>query len=326
MKLPRRKFLQLSAGAAALPALSRVALADTYPTRPVHIIVGFAAGSTPDLNARLAGQWLAERLGQSFVVENRPGAGTNIGTEEVVRARADGYTLLYASAPNAINATLYDNLNFNFISDIAPVASVQRVPLILVVNPSLPAGTGPELIAYAKSNPGKISVGSPGIGTTSHLAGELFKFLSGVDMVHVPYRGGGGALIGDLLSGQVQVSFLGMASITGYIRAGTLRALAVTSATRLEAFPDIPTVNEFMPGYEAVAWEGLCAPKNTPPSPINQLNQEINAWLGDSEVRTHLADHGGVPMPMSSADFGKFIATETEKWAKVIKFANIKAE
>lgn len=326
MKLPRRQFLQLVVAGAALPVLTRLGWAQSYPTRPVHIVIGFAAGSTPDLNARFLGQWLAERLGQPFVIENRPGAGTNIGTEEVARASSDGYTLLYASAPSAINATLYDKLNFNFISDIAPVASIQRVPLILAATPSLPAATVPELIAYAKSNPGKISVGSPGIGTVSHLAGELLKSMSGVDMVHVPYRGGGGALIADLLSGQVQVSFLGMASITGYIHAGKLRALAVTSATRLEAFPDIPTVNEFMPGYDAVAWEGLCAPKKMPPSVINQLNQEVNAWLADPKVKTQLADRGGVPMPMSSAEFQKFIVDETEKWGNVIRTANIKPE
>lgn len=326
MRLPRRRFLHLAASAAFLPALSRVAPAQSYPTRPLRLVVGFAAGSGADTDARLFGQWLSARLGQPIIIDNRPGAGTNIATESVVRAAADGYTLLYATPANAINATLYAKLDFNFISDIAPVAGVERVPLVMVVTPSLPVATVPEFIAYAKSNPGKISVASTGIGTMNHLAGELFRFMTGVNTVHVPYRGGGGSLIGDLLSGQVQVTFIGMTVVMGDIQTGRLRALGVTSAMRLEALPDIPAIGEFVSGYEAVAWEGIGAPKNTPAEIIEKLNHEINAGLAEPKLKAHLAGLGEVPMPMSAADFAKFIAAETAKWAKVIEFAGIRAE
>ena len=325
MKLPRREFLHLSAAAIALPAVARSAWAETYPARPVHIIVGFAAGGPNDISARLIGQWLSERLGQQFVVENRPGAGGNVATEFVVRAPADGYTLLLVPAPAAINATLYDNLNFNFIRDIAPVAGILRVPEVMVVNPAVPANTVPEFIAYAKANPGKINMASAGNGTVPHVAGELFKFMTGVDLVRVGYRGGGPALV-DLMGGQVQVMFEPTLSTIGYIRAGKLRALAVTSATRSAALPDVPTVGEFVPGYEATAWFGIGAPKNTPTDIIAKLNGEINAGLADAKIKERLADMGGEPMPMSTADFAKFIADETEKWGKVVRAAGIKAE
>ena len=325
MKLPRRNFLHLAAGAAALPVVSRIARAQTYPTRPVRIIIGFAAGGPADIVARLIAQWLSERLGQPFVIENRPGAGTNIATEAVVNAPADGYTLLLVHAANAINATLYDKLNFNFIRDIVPVASLMRAPTVLEVNPSVPAKTVPEFIAYAKANPGKLIMASGGIGAPSHVFGELFKFMTGVDMVHVPYRGGGPALT-DLLGGQVQVYFPTTVSSIGYIRAGRLRALAVTTATRSDALPDIPTVGEFLPGYEASFWYGVGVPKNTPAEIVDKLNEAINAGLADPTIKARLADLGGVPMPMSPADFGKLIADETEKWGKVIRAANIKAE
>jgi tripartite-type tricarboxylate transporter receptor subunit TctC len=325
MKLPRREFLRLSATAIALPAAARLARAETYPVRPVHIIVGFAAGGPNDISARLIGQWLSERLGQQFVVENRPGAGGNVATEFVVRAPADGYTLLLVPAPAAINATLYDNLNFNFIRDIAPVAGILRVPEVMVVNPAVPANAVPEFIAYAKANPGKINMASAGNGTVPHVAGELFKFMTGVDLVRVGYRGGGPALV-DLMGGQVQVMFEPTLSTIGYIRAGKLRALAVTSATRSAALPDVPTVGEFVPGYEATAWFGIGAPKDTPADIVAKLNGEINAGLADAKVKERLADLGGEPMPMSSADFAKFIAEETEKWGKVVRAAGIKAE
>ena len=325
MKLPRREFLHLSAAAIALPAVARSAWAETYPARPVHIIVGFAAGGPNDISARLIGQWLSERLGQQFVVENRPGAGGNVATEFVVRAPADGYTLLLVPAPAAINATLYDNLNFNFIRDIAPVAGILRVPEVMVVNPAVPANTVPEFIAYAKANPGKINMASAGNGSVPHVAGELFKFMTGVDLVRVGYRGGGPALV-DLMGGQVQVMFEPTLSTIGYIRAGKLRALAVTSATRSAALPDVPTVGEFVPGYEATAWFGIGAPKNTPADIIAKLNGEINAGLADAKIKERLADMGGEPMPMSTADFAKFIADETEKWGKVVRAAGIKAE
>ena len=326
MKLSRRQFLHLMAAGAALPAGSRFARAQGYPRGPVHIVVGFGAGSTPDLNARLVGRWLTQRLGAPFVVEDRPGAGTNLAAEAVVRAPADGQTLLFCSAPNAINATLYDKLKFNFIGDIAPVASIQRVPLVLVVTPSLPANTIPQLIAYAKRNPGKISVGSPGIGTVSHLAAELFKFMTGVDMLHVPYRGGGGALTGDLVGGQIQMTFIGMAAVAGDVHAGKLRALATTGDTRLGPLPDIPALSEFVPGYAAASWEGLGAPRNTPAGIVDRLNREVNAWLADPKVAAGLVDRGGVPKPMSAVEFGTFIAAETEKWGKVIRTINIKLE
>ena len=325
MKLPRREFLHLSAAAIALPAVARLAWAETYPARPVHIMVGFAAGGPNDISARLIGQWLSERLGQQFVVENRPGAGGNVATEFVVRAPADGYTLLLVPAPAAINATLYDNLNFNFIRDIAPVAGILRVPEVMVVNPAVPANTVPEFIAYAKANPGKINMASAGNGSVPHVAGELFKFMTGVDLVRVGYRGGGPALV-DLMGGQVQVMFEPTLSTIGYIRAGKLRALAVTSATRSAALPDVPTVGEFVPGYEATAWFGIGAPKNTPADIIAKLNGEINAGLADAKIKERLADMGGEPMPMSTADFAKFIVDETEKWGKVVRAAGIKAE
>jgi tripartite-type tricarboxylate transporter receptor subunit TctC len=325
MKLPRREFLRLSATAIALPAAARLARAETYPSRPVHIIVGFAAGGPNDISARLIGQWLSERLSQQFVVENRAGAGGNVATEFVVRAPADGYTLLLVPAPAAINATLYDNLNFNFIRDIAPVAGILRVPEVMVVNPAVPANTVPEFIAYAKANPGKINMASAGNGTVPHVAGELFKFMTGVDLVRVGYRGGGPALV-DLLGGQVQVMFEPTLSTIGYIRAGKLRALAVTSAARSAALPDVPTVSEFVPGYEATAWFGLGAPKNTPSEIVAKLNAEVNAGLVDTKIKERLADLGGEPMPMSAAEFSKHIADETEKWGKVVRTAGIKAE
>ena len=325
MKLPRREFLHLSAAAIALPAVARLARAESYPSRPVHIIVGFAAGGPNDISARLIAQWLSERLGQQFVVENRPGAGGNVATELVVRAPADGYTLLLVPAPAAINATLYDNLNFNFIRDIAPVAGILRVPEVMVVNPAVPANTVPEFIAYAKANPGKINMATAGNGTVPHVAGELFKFMTGVDLVRVGYRGGGPALV-DLMGGQVQVMFEPTLSTIGYIRAGKLRALAVTSATRSAALPDVPTVGEFVAGYEATAWFGIGGPKNTPADIVATLNSEISAGLADAKIKERLADLGGEPMPMSSADFAKFIADETEKWGKVVCAAGIKAE
>jgi tripartite-type tricarboxylate transporter receptor subunit TctC len=325
MKLPRRNFLHLAAGAAALLAISRVAGAQTYPSRPVRVIVPFAPAGDTDLVARLMGQWLSERLGQPFIIENRAGAGTNIGTEAVVRAPPDGYTLLLASPPAAINATLYEKLNFNFIRDIAPVAGVIRAPFVMEVNPSVPAKTVPELIAYTKTNPGKISMASAGVGSGPHAAGELFKMMAGVNLVHVPYRGQGPALT-DLLGGQVQVYFAGIPSSIQYIRAGKLRALAVTTATRSEVLPDIPTLSDFLPGYEASFWGGFGAPKNTPVQIVDKLNSEINAALADPKMKARLADLGGKVLPGSPAEFGKHIADETEKWAKVIKFAGIKPE
>jgi tripartite-type tricarboxylate transporter receptor subunit TctC len=325
MKLPRRNFLYLAAGAAALSAISRIARAQAYPTRPVRIIVPIAPGGAGDITARLIGQWLSERLGQPFVIENRPGGGTNIGTEAVVRAPADGYTLLMVGGYNAINATLYDRLNFDFISDIAPVAGITRVPNVMVVHPSVPATTVPQFIAYAKANPGKISMASGGIGSTPHISGELFKMMAGIDMVHVPYRGGGPAL-NDLLGGQVQVYFATTVSSIGYIRAGRLRALAVTTATRSDALPDIPTMAEFVPGYEASFWLGVGAPKATPAEIVEKLNKEVNAALDDLKIKARLADLGGTPLPGSPADFGKLIAEETQKWGKVIRAANIKPE
>lgn len=325
MRLLRRKFLHLAAGAAALPALPRVASALDYPTRPVHLIVGYAPGGTNDISARLVGQWLSERLGRQFVIENRPGAGSNLATETVVQAPPDGYTLLLVNTSNAINSTLYDKLNFNFIRDVAPVAGIRRSPQVMVVNPSVPASTVPEFIAYATANPGKVNMGSAGIGSVTHICGELFKMLSGVNLVHVPYRGGGPALV-DLLGGQVQVMFLGIAESMEHIKAGRLRALAVTTATRSAALPDIPTVGEFVAGYEAIPFNGIGAPKSTPADIIDKLNKETNAGLADPKLKARLADSGGVPMPMTPADFGKVIADETEKWAKVIRAANIKPE
>jgi len=325
MKLPRRKFLHLAAGAVAVPAVSRIARAQAYPTRPVRLIAPFAPGGGSDMTARLIGQWLSERLGQQFVIDNRPGAASNIATEAVVRASADGYTLLIVGSWNTINATLYDKLSFNFIRDIAPVASVIRDPYVMVVNPSVPAKSVPEFIAYAKDNPRKLNMASPGTGTGPHIGGELFKMMAGVDMVHVPYRGGG-PVVTDLLGGQVQVSFASMPSSIQYIRAGKLRALAVTTATRSEALPDVPTVGEFVPGYEASTWYGVGAPKATPAEIIDKLNKEINAGLADPNIKARIADVGGTVLALSPADFGNFIADETEKWGNVIRALNIKAE
>jgi tripartite-type tricarboxylate transporter receptor subunit TctC len=321
----RRQFLQLAAGAAALPTVSRIAQAQAYPSRPVRLIVPAAAGNASDILARLMAQWVSERLGQPFIVENRPGAGTNIGTEAVVKAPPDGYTLLLVTPSHAINATLYDKLNFNFIRDIAPVASIVRVPNILVVNPSFPAKTVPEFIAFAKANPGKINFASPGIGTSIHLSGELFKMMAGVNIVHVPYRGTAPALT-DLISGQVQLIFNDVPTSIEYLRAGTLRALAVTIAARSELLPDIPTLADFLPGYEASGFIGISAPKATPAEIIDKLNREINAGLGDPKIKARLAELGGSILGGSPADFGKHIADETEKWGKVVKFAGIKAE
>ena len=312
-------------GAASLPSLSQNASAETYPARPVHIVVGFAPGGAPDILARVTGQWLSERLGQPFVIENRPGAGSNVGTEAVVRARADGYTLLLASPPNAINATLYAELNYNFIRDIVPIASLVSLPSLVIINPKVPAKTIPELIAYAKANPRKLNMASPGVGTEPHLTGELFKMMAGVDMVHVPYRGAAPALI-DLIAGEAQIIFIGPSVTMGDIKAGKLRALAVTTATRWEGLPDIPTVAEFLPGFESSAWFGVGAPRNTPAEIVGKLNNEINAGLADPKIKSRLTDLGTAPMPMKSTDFGKFIAYQTEKWGKVIRSANIKPE
>ena len=325
MKLPRRHFLHLAAGAAALPALSRIAWAQAYPSRPVRIIVGFAPGGSSDITARLIGQWLSERLGQQFVIDNRPGGGTNIGTEAVVRAPPDGYTLLLATAANAVNATLYDKLNFNFIRDIAPVAGIIVFPNVIVVHPSVPAKTVPEFIAYAKANPGKINMASGQMGGPGHVAGELFKMMTGTDMLLVPYRGGGPALV-DLLVGQVQVMFPTIVASIEYIRAGRLRALAVTAATRSDALPDIPTVSEFVPGFEASFWTGIGAPKATPAEIVDKLNEAINAGLADPKLKARFADLGGTVLAVSPTDFGKLIAEETEKWGKVVKFTGIKAD
>jgi tripartite-type tricarboxylate transporter receptor subunit TctC len=323
MKLPRRKFLHLAAGAAALPAVSRFAWAQAYPSRPVRMIVGFAPGGAVDISARLVGQWLSDRLGQSFIVENRPGAATNIATETVARAPADGHTLLLVSPPAAINATLYDKLNFNFLRDIAPVASLMRAPFVFAVNPSVPAGAVPEFIRYAKANPGKISMGSSGIGSGPQLAGELFKMMAGVDMVHVPYRGEAPAIT-DLIGGQIQICFGSISASIEHVRAGKLRALAVTTATRSELLPDTPSVSEFLAGYEASFWDGLGAPKNTPDQIVDKLNVEINAALSDPKTKARVVDLGGSVLVGSPADFGRLIADETDKWAKVVKFAGIK--
>jgi tripartite-type tricarboxylate transporter receptor subunit TctC len=324
MKLPRREFLHLAAGAAALPAVSCVAWAQTYPTRPVRWIVGFTPAGGNDIVARLMGQWLSERLGQPFVIENRPGAGTNIATEAVVNAPPDGYTLLLANLANAINATLYEKLNFNFIRDIAPVAAISQAPLIMMVHSSVPARTVPEFIAYAKTNPGKVNMASAGIGSAGHLAGELFKMMAGVNLIHVPYRGNAPALA-DLIAGQVQVLFPSAASSIEYVRTGKLRGLAVTGATRSDALPDLPTVGESIAGYEASSFYGIGAPKNTQAEIVDKLNKEINAALADPKMRARLADLGGTPLPGSPADFGKLIAGETEKWGVAVKFSGAKA-
>jgi len=325
MKLLRRKFLHLAAGAAALPTLPRIARAQAYPSRPVRIIVGFAPAGGTDILARLIGQRLSERLGQQFVIENRPGAATNIATEAVVNAPPDGYTLLAACLPNASNATVYDKLSFNFIRDIAPVAGIARDTFVIEVNPSVPVKTVPELIAYAKVNSGKINMASGGIGSGNHIFGELFKRMTGVNLVHVPYRGAGPALV-DLLGGQVQVMFASISSSIEYVRAGKLRALAVTSSTRSPVLPDIPTVAEFVPGYEATFWTGIGAPRNTPMEIVGKLNEEINAVLADAPMKARLAGLGAAALPGSPGDFGRLITGETEKWGEVVKSAGIKAE
>jgi tripartite-type tricarboxylate transporter receptor subunit TctC len=324
LKLPRREFLYLGGGAAVagIPGIGR---ALDYPTRPVRIVVGFAAGGPTDISARLMAQWLSERLGQPFIVENRPGAGSNIATETVARAAPDGYTLLLAGSANTVNPALYANLNFNFIRDIAPVAGVMQWPNLMEVNPAFPAKTVPEFIAYAKANPGKINMASGGNGTSNHVSGELFKMMAGVEMQHVPYRSGGAALTA-LLGAQVQVTFESTLSSLEYIGSGKLRALAVTTPMRLEALPDVPTIGEFVPGYAARGWTGIGAPKNTPAEIVARLNTAINSILADSKTNAQLANFGGAALPGSPADFAKMIAEETDKWAKVIKFAGIKAE
>jgi tripartite-type tricarboxylate transporter receptor subunit TctC len=325
MKLPRRRFLHLAASAAALPAVSRFVWAQDYLRRPVRLIAGFAPGGGNDIVARLMGQWLSARTAQQFIIENRPGAGTNIATEAVVNAPPDGYTLLLVALPNASNASLYDKLNFNFIRDIAPVAGVVRTSLVMVVNPSVPAKTVPEFIAYAKASPGKVNMASAGTGSVGHLAGELFKMMAGVNLVHVPYRGNGPALTA-LLGGQVEVLFPTLASSMEFIRNGKLRGLAVTSAMRSDAMADLPSVGEFVPGYEITTWYGVGAPKGAPAEVIDKINEEISAGLADPKMKARFADLGDVPMPMTPAEFGKFIADETEKWGKVIHAANIKPE
>jgi tripartite-type tricarboxylate transporter receptor subunit TctC len=325
MKFPRRQFLRLAAGTAALPTVSPFAWALNYPTRPVRWIVGIAPGGPNDILARLLGQWLSQRLSQPIVIENRPAAGSNIATELVAKAPADGYTLLMVATAATINATLYDKLNFNLTRDIAPIAGIARLSNVMLVHPSVPAKTVPEFIAYAKANPGKLNMASAGNGTTSHVAGELFQMMAGIEMIHVPFRGDAPA-IADLLSGQMHVYIGPTATTIEHVRAGKLRALAVTTAMRLDALPDIPTVGDFLPGYEANTWYGVGAPKNTPGEIIEKLNKEINAALVDPKMKTRLADLGGTALPGSPADFGKLIAEETEKWAKVIKFAGIKLE
>jgi len=322
MMPPRRRFLYLAAGAAALPLASRLAFAQAYPTRPVRIIVPVAPGGALDILARIMGQWLSERLGQSFVIENRPGAGTNIGIEAAVRAAPDGYTLLLIPASVTTNATLYQDLTFNFIRDIEPVAMISTLPMVMDITPRIPAKTVAEFIAYAKANPGKISMASGGSGSSSHVGGELFKMLAGIDMIHVPYRGGAPALA-DLIGGQVQVMFSPLPESLGAIRGAQVRALGVASAMRVEALPEVPTVAETVPGFEASTWQGIGAPKNTPPEIIERLNREINAALADPKTKARLADLGSIPTPMSPADFKKLIVAETEKWAKVIRTANI---
>jgi tripartite-type tricarboxylate transporter receptor subunit TctC len=325
MKPPRRKFLHLIAGAAALPTVSCVAWAQSYPSRPVRIIVGFTAGSGPDIMARLMAQWLSERLGQQVIVENRPGGASNIATEAVVRAPPDGYTLLQATSGNAVNPALYDKLSFNFIRDIAPVAAITRTPQVLEVNPGFPATTFPEFLAYAKANPGKITLASAGNGSPGHLAGALLRMMAGIDLAHVPYRGASQAIT-DLIGGQVHVAIVTSAASMEHIRAGKLRPLAMTTSTRLDLLPDVPTVDEFVPGFEASGWLGIGAPRDTPATIVDRLNREINTSLADAKLRDRLADLGLTPLAGSPADFGKLIADETEKWGRVVRFAGIKPE
>jgi len=325
MTYPRRAFLRSAAAAAALPVVARAAFAQAYPARPVRIIVGFSAGGPTDINARIIAQWLSERLGHQFVVENRPGAASNIGTEAALRSPPDGYTLLQVTSSNAVNATFYDNLPFNILTDTEPVGAIIRVPFVMEVNPSVPAKTVPEFIAYAKANPGKINMASGGTGTSIHIAGELFKMMAGVNLVHVPYRGSAPALT-DLLSGQVHVMFDIMTSSMGHIRSGALRPLAVTTSSRAEVLPQLPTVGDFLPGYEASAWYGIAAPKGTPSEIIEKLNKEMNAGLADPAVKARLAELGGTVIPGSPADFGRLLADEVEKWGKVVKFSGARPE
>jgi tripartite-type tricarboxylate transporter receptor subunit TctC len=323
MKLPRRNFLHLAAGAVVLPAVSQIARAQTYPVRPVRMVIGYPPGGSADITARLTGQWLSERLGQPVVIESRPGAATNLATEAVVRAPPDGYTLLLVAPANAINTTLYDKLNFNFLRDIAPVAGIIRFANVVVVNPSLPIKTIPDLIAYAKANPGRLNMASSGNGSTIHMSGELFKMMTGINMVHVPYRGGAPALT-DLMGGQVQVMFDNIPTSAEHVKAGKLRGLAVTSTARSEVLPDLPTVADFLPGYEASAWYGLGVPKNTPADIIEKVNNAMNAILADPKSQARFAELGASLLPGSAADFGKLLADETEKWGKVVKFSGAK--
>ncbi len=325
MKFPRRRFLHLAAGAAALPAVSHIARAQAFPSRPVRIVVGFPAGGAQDIGARVIGQWLSERLGQSFLIDNRPGANGNIGAQGVVNAAPDGYTLLVVGAPNAINATFYSNLAFNLTRDIMPVAGISRTPLVMVVHPSVPATTVPEFIAHAKANPDQINMASGGNGNVTHLAGELFKMIAGTKMIHIPYRGGALATT-DLIAGQMQLYFAPVQESIEHIRAGKLRALAVATSTRLPALPGIPTVGEFLPGYEASGWNGIGAPRGTPADIIERLNREINAGLAQPAIKARFDDLGAPLLPLSPAEFGKLIAEDTEKWGKVIRAANIKPE
>jgi len=325
MKFARRQFLQLAAGAAVLPSVSNFARAETWPARPIRLIIGYTPGGSADLTARLMGQWLSERLGQPFVIENRPGGGTNIATEAVVRAAPDGYTLLLVAPANAINATLYEKLNFNFLRDIEPIAGIIRFPNVVAVNPQVPVNTIPELIAYAKANPGKLNMASSGNGSTIHMSGELFKMMTGIDMVHVPYRGGAPALT-DLISGQVQVMFDNIPTCAEHVKSGKLRGLAITSTTRSEVLPDLPPVADFLPGYEASAWYGFGAPKGTPPEIIARLNKETNAVLADATAKKRFAELGAFLLPGSAADFGKLLADETEKWGKVVKFSGARVD
>ena len=325
MKLSRRRFFQLAASTVVLPIASRIAGAQDYPSRPARIIVGFSAGGAPDILARLIGQWLSDRLGEPFVVENRPGASGSIATEAVVLAPGDGYTLLLVALPHAVNATLCQNLPYNFVRDIAPVAAISRDPDVMIVNPSFAAKTVPEFISFAKANPGKINMASPGVGSSPHMAGELFKFMTGIEMTHVAYRGSAPALT-DLLGGQVQVYFAPISASIEYVKAGKLRALAVTTSSRAEALPDVPVISDFVPGYEVSAWYGIAAPKNTPMEIVNKLNTVINAGLINPELKARLADLGSSAFVVSASEFSKFIASETDKWAKVVKFAGIQPQ